>query len=82
MWVTVFAGSLAEDREQGVIYVMPEHPNPQISGGRFLTPTRSGAVKITAKNGSVFSLVSTRGASFRFDFSSRKYLTPAPALSP
>lgn len=66
--VIVYAGRLGAAPDQGFVAVSTGTPSGEnVTTQQFLTPTKSGAVKITAVNGSLVTLESTQGVTFTFD---------------
>ena len=65
-WVQAYAGNLVDDPSRGVVVVVLAWPDrPQ--GGHFLTPTKSGSVKIVAEQTNRLTLQSDDGTVFYFD---------------
>lgn len=67
--VQVFAGSLYEDPEQGLVIVLGSSPS-----GRYYTPTRVGSLRIVDESGLRLTLVSTHGATFYFDIPTHQFV--------
>jgi hypothetical protein len=70
--VQVWAGASAEDSSQGevVVHVLrfeDDGSGTSVSGGVLPTPTKQGAVTISAAKGSVLSLTANDGAIWSFD---------------
>jgi hypothetical protein len=88
-WVHVYAGSLFDNRDQGVIIVSVEGMK---MGGRYLTPSQSGMVKITSASGYRLILETEDGTVYYFDVPAQAFvesmdeivptLTPAPTYTP
>lgn len=73
----VFAGSLYQDKEQGVVIVLRA-----ARGERYLTPIKAGAVRIISVDNLRFILESTNGEVFYFDFPSRRFVDSLTATPP
>ncbi len=73
----VFAGSLYQDKEQGVILVLRA-----TTGEQYLTPTKAGAVRVVSIDNFRFVLKSTSGEIFYFDFPSRQFVDSLVATPP
>lgn len=81
--VAVFAGSFStvdqfgkvtEDRQQGYVAVaMESKGGVDTDYHEYLTPTKHGAVKITAVNGTQVSLIATDGSTITFDLTTRTF---------
>jgi len=67
--IQVFAGSLFDDSQQGLIIVLGAS-----SGGRYNTPIKAGAVRITTESGLRLTLLADDGTTFYFDVPSRLYV--------
>jgi hypothetical protein len=67
--IQVFAGALFEDSQQGLVIVFGVS-----SGGRYNTPTRAGAVRITEESGLRLTLLADDGTTFYFDVPSRLFV--------
>lgn len=73
----VFAGSLYQDKEQGVVIVLRS-----ARGELYLTPIAAGAVRIVSVDNLRFVLESSGGKVFYFDFPSRKFVDSLSAPPP
>jgi hypothetical protein len=72
LWVRVYAGSRAYDRQQGEIWVLVDRTG---DFGSYPAPTPGGALTITAAEGLVLTLQDESGAVLYFDVASRSYLS-------
>lgn len=78
-----FAGSQADDQvyaiwnnpEQGVLIVMtyPNDPNLEPVTANYLTPTRTGAVRVTSYSGLCLTLTSTGNTTYQFNVATRQW---------
>jgi len=78
-WVDVYAGSLPDDRAQGIVIILIEPGEPEggfIPGGWYRTPTKSGAVTIVSAIGTLLTLKAENGDQFLFDVAARKFVSP------
>jgi hypothetical protein len=68
-------GGVAEDPQQGYVAVAAgtDVNGPHRDYQEYLTPTKHGAVKITAVNGTLVSLVAKDGTVFTFDLATRTF---------
>lgn len=73
----VFAGSLYQDKEQGVVIILRA-----ARGERYLTPIKAGAVRIVSVDNLRFILESISGEVFYFDFPSRQFVESLTATPP
>ena len=72
--VAVFAGAAASDATQGVVVVQRLSADGSASPPRgFDTPTKDGAVHVTAVRGSRVTVVAEDGATFTFDLSTMRF---------
>lgn len=72
--VVVYAGSLGEDPNQGVLFVMTISLDlKSVSGERYLAPTKSGALQIMSEENLNLTLDTTRGKRYTFDVRARRY---------
>ncbi len=70
----VLAGTLRADPTQGVIELLWGQRNSSLGDAKmFPTPTKHGSVRITAVNGSVFTLTAADGSVFTFDSKAMTY---------
>lgn len=73
----VFAGSLYQNKEQGVVIVLR-----LARGELYLTPIAAGAVRIISADNLRFILESSSGEVFYFDFPSRQFVDSLTATPP
>jgi hypothetical protein len=67
----VFAGALYSDQSQGLVVLTDRGPNgPPGILGIYQSPSQDGALRVTAANGEVLTLVATDGATYAFNVSS------------
>lgn len=80
--VVVFAGSDGFDPSQGVVHVVidpgPEATERPEGSGRYLTPSKSGAVRIVGAEGEVLRLEAENGDTFYFDVASTSFVDHEP----
>ena len=67
-----YAGVTGSDPSQGAVMVTPVAAGQR--GGRYLTPTKHGAVRVVDAVGEVLELEAEDGTTFYFDVPSRKFL--------
>jgi hypothetical protein len=74
-FVSVYAGATAGDANQGVVVVvtLEDARHPTLGQQLVKTPSRSGALRVTAANGSLLTLQAEGGASFTFDIAARRF---------
>jgi hypothetical protein len=74
-FVPVYAGATAGDGEQGVVVVvtLEDDRHPTLGQQLVKTPSRSGALRVVAANGSLLTLQAEGGASFTFDAAARRF---------
>lgn len=68
-------GRIVPDQQQGylAVEVGPATPGPSLDYHEYLTPTKHGALEITAVNGTTVSLVAKDGTTYTFDLNSRTF---------
>lgn len=76
-WVGYLAGSKADDMAGGV-WNTPEQgvlvaQGPTTPKTNYLSPTRTGALRITSYSGTCLNLVSTSNVAYSFDMSTRRW---------
>jgi hypothetical protein len=71
----VYAGAAAGDANQGIVVVVTlEDARHPILGQQLVkAPSRSGALRVAAANGSLLTLQAEGGASFTFDAAARRF---------
>jgi hypothetical protein len=74
-FVSVYAGAAAGDANQGVVVVvtLEDARHPTLGQQLVKTPSRSGALRVAAANGSLLTLQAQGGASFTFDIAARRF---------
>ena len=74
-FVSVYAGAAAGDADQGVVVVvtLEDARHPTLGQQLVKTPSRSGALRVTAANGSLLTLQAEGGTSFTFDIAARRF---------
>jgi hypothetical protein len=74
-FVTVYAGAAAGDANQGVVVVvtLEDARHPTLGQQLVKTPSKSGALRVAAANGSLLTLQAEGGASFTFDIAARRF---------
>ncbi len=80
--IIVYAGVEAHDRSQGLAVVLVDldyKPVPG-AGGFYLTPSKSGSVRIVDAQGLLLPLDAKDGTRFLFDVASRQFLSPDTLL--
>lgn len=76
-WVHAYAGALASDRSQGLVIVVRRPlDGSAITGDRYLTPTKAGAVHFVTANGLQLVLRSQSGGQLTFDLPSGTFAPP------
>jgi hypothetical protein len=75
----IFAGHLTEDIQQGALYILqPDIHTFSLS----VTPTRNGAVRVVAENGTIITVQSTDNTLFYFNAATEQFVnaqgTPFP----
>jgi hypothetical protein len=71
--VSVFAGALSGDPDQGAIYIFVELPNTGVNE-QILTPTQHGGVRVVSEHNNRLTLVSTDGTTYYFDMPARRFV--------
>jgi hypothetical protein len=71
--VSVFAGALSGDPEQGAIYIFVELNNTGVNE-QILTPTKHGGVRVVSEHNNRLTLVSTDGTTYYFDVPARRFV--------
>jgi hypothetical protein len=79
-YVQAYAGSLAKDSTQGIVIVLSESPG--LEGGRFLTPQKSGAVRIVEADGFRLVLQANGGETYYFDIPSLSFVSSLDEIVP
>jgi hypothetical protein len=89
--VSIYAGALAWDPEQGAIFLFMELPKRGVED-RFLTPTKHGGVRVVSDQDNRLTLLSTDGTTYYFDLPARRFVasltevvptaTPLPTYTP
>jgi hypothetical protein len=89
--VSIYAGSLLEDPEQGAIAILITLPYRNFSE-KVLTPTKHGGVCVVAEQNNRLTLLAADGEIFYFDVPARRFVaslteviptaTPPPSLTP
>jgi len=76
-WANVYAGSMYTDPTQGLVLVMADGPVQT-----YLTPVRTGALRIVAEQNLRLTLVSTDGTTFYFDILGQRFVDSLTELAP
>jgi hypothetical protein len=80
--VSVFAGALLDDPNQGAIFILIHH----VIADQFLTPTKHGGVRVVSEQNNRLTLVSTDGTTYYFDIPALSYVASptvfAPSITP
>ncbi len=71
IYYQVGAGYLANDKNQGVVYLLIENPRKLIE---FLAPSKTGKLTITGKEGELIQISSESGLVLHFDLKNQKLL--------
>lgn len=79
-YVQVFAGALAQEPNQGIVIVVSE--TPAMSGGHYVTPAKSGAVRIIDEKNQRLVLEAENGDIFYFDILSLSFVTSMDIVVP
>lgn len=74
-YVVVFAGALADDPAQGIIYVVTVSSDKKGTiWNHYLTPTKTGSVRIVSVEGTRLVLASESGTTLSFDVSTLQFV--------
>lgn len=68
-----FAGAEEKTPQQGVL-VLSTLPSTPKTGGYYPTPTKNGAIRVTAYHGNILVLEAVDGTEFMFDLDSRTFI--------
>jgi hypothetical protein len=79
--VSVYAGALSWDSEQGAIYIFVELLNTGVNE-RILTPTKHGGVRVVSEQNNRLTLVSTDGTTYYFDVPARRFVASLTEVVP
>jgi hypothetical protein len=89
--VTVFAGALLDEPDQGVVHLFTNFPTRSFDE-QILTPTKHGGVHVVSEQNNRLTLVSTDGTTYYFDVPARRFVasltevvpsaTPPPTYTP
>jgi len=89
--IVIYAGSLLDDPDQGVIAILITLPYRNFSE-KVLTPAQRGGVRVVAEQNNRLTLQSADGETFYFDVPSRRFVasltevvptaTPPPTYTP
>lgn len=79
-YVNIWAGAVGDDPTQGVVVIahiaLPGSKITPQPGAEYKTPTKAGSVHIVDADGMRLKLVAENGASFTFDVTSGKFVSP------
>ena len=89
--ITVFAGALLDEPEQGAVHLFMNFPTRGFDE-QILTPTKHGGVRVVSEHNNRLTLVSTDGTTYYFDVPARRFVasmsgvvpsaTPLPTYTP
>jgi hypothetical protein len=79
--VSIFAGALAGDKDQGAIFMFMQLPTRGYHE-LFLTPTKHGAVRVVSEQHNRLTLVSTDGTTYYFDIPARRFVASRNEVVP
>ena len=79
--VTIYAGALLNDPDQGAIHLFVWFPG-RIIEAQLLTPTRNGGVRVVSEQNNRLTLVADDGATFYFDVPARRFVATLTEIVP
>jgi hypothetical protein len=75
--VSVYAGALLDDPNQGAIFLISD-----VIANQFLTPTKHGGVRVVSERNNRLTLVSIDGTTYYFDIPALSYVSSLTAFAP
>jgi hypothetical protein len=79
--ISLYAGSLLDDPEQGAIVFLIFAPYPNIEE-KYLTPTLHGGVRVVAEQNNRLTLLAADGETFYFDVPARRFVASLTEVVP